>query len=89
VGVSRCPPTSCAPRQLTLRYCARTGPGGSGPESLGACPHLLQLYGGPPRCAEGASVLLGVHGVGLGRLWFVVCSLPSPALVLGDGGLGA
>ena len=68
------------------RVRARAGPGGSGPGSLGACPHLLQMYGAPPRCAEGVSVLPGVHGVGLG--WALVLGVLTPSLCIGFGWRG-
>ena len=82
-------PTSCAPWQLTLRYCAWRCLGGSEPVFSGGLSSPAAAVQGPPpgvlrepACSR-ASAVWGWAGA-----WFIVRSLPPVALVLGGGGLG-
>lgn len=86
MGASRCPPHLLCPRQLTLGYVLGQALGVLGQGLWGPVLTCYRCTVPPPRCAEGVSVLPGVHGVGLG--WALVLGVLTPSLCIGFGWRG-
>lgn len=89
VGASRCPPHLLCPRQLTLGYVLGQALGVLGQGLWGPVLTCYRCTVPPPGALRESACSRASTGWGWAGLWFVVCSLPPFALVLGGEGLGA